>query len=278
MNIRYRSLAIGTVGHVRCERSWRMDRAWSRLLVDCDLFYIWAGEGKMCLRDAEVLLKPGVCILMRPGGNYTAEHNPDNPLGVTYIHFVPRDSQGRICLSDDTLPPEYHEITDPVFFSVVSEKIVRLCRRRQTDIPASANAEDDCAAEQATALLGSLLAELERAATLREQGSPVRYREQIEKQIAQIYEQPTTVPSVATLARQLSLSKDHYTRVFRGIAGVSPRDLIQEARLDRACRLLKETSLTVSEIADQVGYCDLYQFSRVFKQRMGRSPSTWRAS
>ena len=252
-----------------------MDRVWSDRLVDCDLFYIWAGEGWMRLRDRTVALKPGVCVWMRPGGGYIAGHNPDNTLGVTYLHFVPRDSGGRACLADADLPPEYHEVPDPLFFSVAAEKIVRLGRPRGRGVRDSV-AREGRRDEQAEALLRALLLELEYAATLRESGRPVRYRGRIEAQIARIYEQPAAVPSVAALAAELSLSKDHYTRIFRGVAGVPPRELIRDARFERACRLLKETSLPVGEIAEQVGACDLYQFSRTFKRRTGVPPSAWR--
>jgi transcriptional regulator GlxA family with amidase domain len=48
-------------------------------------------------------------------------------------------------------------------------------------------------------------------------------------------------------------------------------------RIQRAATLLSESSLTISQIADAMGYRDVYFFSRQFKQKMGQSPRTYRS-
>ena len=51
---------------------------------------------------------------------------------------------------------------------------------------------------------------------------------------------------------------------------------IEKQRLDRACHLLRYTSMSVTEIADQLGYATLFYFSLRFKLAFGWSPSAFR--
>jgi len=60
-------------------------------------------------------------------------------------------------------------------------------------------------------------------------------------------------------------------------AGMSYRDLITRLRAERAKGYLEETSLTVSEIAFQLGYSESSHFIRAFEKVTGASPSRYRA-
>lgn len=80
----------------------------------------------------------------------------------------------------------------------------------------------------------------------------------------------------AELAGYVGLSADHFTRLFRHTFGVAPRRWLVEHRVSEAATLLTDSALTVSEVARELGYPDVYQFSRQFKQVTGASPSEYR--
>lgn len=67
------------------------------------------------------------------------------------------------------------------------------------------------------------------------------------------------------------------SRVFKQVTGSLPRDFIIQVRIDRAKQLLRESSLSIGEIADALGYPDVFFFSRQFKNRSGLSPTHFRA-
>lgn len=82
--------------------------------------------------------------------------------------------------------------------------------------------------------------------------------------------------SRAQIAAHVAASESYLTRVFRRDLGITPWEYLTRLRLDRAKDLLHTTSLTIAEIANQVGYNDGAYFSRVFHQETGRSPLAFR--
>jgi AraC-like DNA-binding protein len=82
----------------------------------------------------------------------------------------------------------------------------------------------------------------------------------------------------ADLARRLGLSAGYFTRVFRRSYGLSPRTWLLHQRVGHAGLLLRESTSRVSEIAEKLGYTEVYLFSRQFRQIFGVSPTQWRKS
>jgi AraC-like DNA-binding protein len=84
-------------------------------------------------------------------------------------------------------------------------------------------------------------------------------------------------PTPTDLAAVLRLSPDYFSRIFRRTFGVSPRKWLVRERVGQAAvRLLDAPELTISEVAYEFGYEDIFLFSRQFKAVTGRSPSSYR--
>lgn len=86
-------------------------------------------------------------------------------------------------------------------------------------------------------------------------------------------EKAFSLSSCATLAR---LSPSHFSRLFRASTGLAPSRFFQLLRLERARRLLRETELSVLEVALEVGYGSVSHFSQIFRREAGLSPSAYR--
>lgn len=65
-------------------------------------------------------------------------------------------------------------------------------------------------------------------------------------------------------------------RRFRKYLGITPREFLQDLRLSLATELLRDTTLSVSEIAEQLGYESVATFSRAFRQLTDSTPSLFR--
>jgi len=78
------------------------------------------------------------------------------------------------------------------------------------------------------------------------------------------------------LCRHLGYSHTTVNKAFRAELGTSVKGEIQRQRLERACRLLRETSRTAAAIAAECGYPSAQHFAHVFAVRLGTTPDQWR--
>ena len=74
------------------------------------------------------------------------------------------------------------------------------------------------------------------------------------------------------LAAQFSVSETSLKNYFRGVYGQNISIYLREVRMQRAAELLTTTNLSVSEIAEQVGYLNQSKFSSAFKKQFNASP------
>lgn len=75
----------------------------------------------------------------------------------------------------------------------------------------------------------------------------------------------------ATVAAELKLSERSLRRRLTE-EGTSFRDLLQDARKERAQTILSKPGMSLSVAAEQLGYSDTAAFSRAFKEWTGMSP------
>jgi AraC family transcriptional regulator of adaptative response / DNA-3-methyladenine glycosylase II len=90
--------------------------------------------------------------------------------------------------------------------------------------------------------------------------------------MAGIEEHALSSARVGDLAASLGVSERHLRRVTEAELGVSPIELAQTQRLLLAKRLLRETSLDLTEIAFASGFGSVRRFNALFKSRYGLSP------
>lgn len=79
-------------------------------------------------------------------------------------------------------------------------------------------------------------------------------------------------------ARQSGLSYSHFCKMIKDKTGVSPQQLLINERIKLAKQLLSSTSLSVSEISAISGFELIYYFSKIFKSKVGITPTEWRKS
>lgn len=84
--------------------------------------------------------------------------------------------------------------------------------------------------------------------------------------------------SVEDLAADMGLSRVQLYRKVKALTGSSPVDLLRKARLAQAQKLLQETTLSVSEIAYQVGFASPSYFTKCYKDEFGTVPGEARKS
>lgn len=82
--------------------------------------------------------------------------------------------------------------------------------------------------------------------------------------------------TVETLCQMIGITQPYLYRIFKEEAGCSPKQYISSAKIARAKKLLSETELSVSQIADSVGFQSVLDFSKFFSRHEKLSPSAYR--
>lgn len=82
--------------------------------------------------------------------------------------------------------------------------------------------------------------------------------------------------TIEELARQANMSVRHFSRVFHNVYNISPKDYIIQFRIQNSYSLLKNTDLTISEIAFKSGFNDSNYYARQFKKLTGLTPRQYR--
>lgn len=78
------------------------------------------------------------------------------------------------------------------------------------------------------------------------------------------------------IAKKVFLSPRYFQTVFKKHTGKSLTNFLHEVRIERACKLLTETDLSVNAIMQSVGYNDTKFFYHIFKRHTGLTPGNYR--
>jgi AraC-like DNA-binding protein len=146
----------------------------------------------------------------------------------------------------------------------VSTRYTRANVRQHIDIPASPPFDSEPALE--------LLLERIQSATSR---VPNRRPPQWLVRSVKTFPWTSNVPLEET-ARRAGISRAHFDRVFRSFFGKPPRAYRRERKLAHACRLLLESSDTLSTVSLTSGFYDQSHFTTAFTRAYGVSPKRFR--
>lgn len=89
------------------------------------------------------------------------------------------------------------------------------------------------------------------------------------------YSEPVKIDQIAL---SLGLNRSYLTRLFKEATGYSLQEYLITYRMKMAVKLLADESLSVNQVAANVGYTDTFTFSKAFKRHFGKSPSEYRSA
>ena len=83
-------------------------------------------------------------------------------------------------------------------------------------------------------------------------------------------------PSVAWCAKQFHLTPSYFGGIVRREMNITPQAFLQDKLIEKAKSLLMDESLTINDIATRLGFTYPNHFARLFRQKVGQSPSLFR--
>lgn len=237
-----------------CEPAWR----WRiEAMPDYDLWLVLAGEGKLTRNDSPHRLAVGSGFFLRPGDRIAADHNTARPLDVFSCH-MPIELVERSRLQEEIRPAF-------VFGQHLLVSLLAQQAARQTTGDGVDRMMPNLALLQIIALCA-----------ISGSGENNPASERLDAVADLMRKAPGNAVDIATLARRAGMSPSHFSRQFRARFGKAPVRFLLEARIERGAQLLRESPMSVSEIADAVGFSSVYHFSRQFGKIVGVPPTVYR--
>lgn len=234
-----------------CEPEW----CWlAPVLNDYLLWYVIDGTGWLELDHQHLDLVPGRAVVFTPGDQPHAGHDPARRLLVFGMHF---DRPTPYLYSP--VPPRVHAVRDQTLFSALAARCDRGHRRG-----------DALGAHESRLCLEQMLCLLHGEIRYH---PPTKTDLRLHEITGAIRQDPGHTWTVSKLARTAGLSPSQLTRQFRAHTGLTPQRFITLARIERASQLLAETTMTITQIATNLGYHDTAHFSRQYKTYTGHSPT-----
>ncbi len=103
-----------------------------------------------------------------------------------------------------------------------------------------------------------------------------RKEEYIRKALEYIHMNYSRKINIGEIAHHVGLDRSYLYSLFLEFLKASPQEFLISFRLDKACELMGNISLSIGDIARSVGYEDPLQFSRIFKKEKGLPPKEYR--
>ena len=97
----------------------------------------------------------------------------------------------------------------------------------------------------------------------------------IKNSLAYIHEHYQEKFSLAALADHVSMSRNECCRYFKQMMNMTITEYLLEYRLSKAAALLETSGLSITEIAEQTGFCDVSYFIKMFRRKTGITPKAY---
>lgn len=225
--------------------------------VSC-LETVRSGKGTVILDGKEYRLNAGDSYLLTEGHDHEYYADRNAPWEKVWVNFAGDFSRSLIRLWGLEEPCVFRGLD-------LSDLLMRLQ-------DCCTDADLGAAAEQCTGVMAQAFARM--AASLRapekEPNSPAyELRRYIDRHI-------TGTLRTEQLAARIERSPSQAQRLFRAEFGISIYRYVLDRKLELACQLLRETGMSVREIASYLSFDDEFYFSGLFHRKIGMSPSKYR--
>ncbi len=254
------SLSVYNVGCQKCDALYQ----WGPGVRDHYLIhYVISGCGHYKLGKNCYTLHAGDTFLVYPNTEVTYYADVDDPWEYAWVGFNGSDALPILNATDFTIEQPY------ILSTPLKDQILHqlLC------IYEVRGNEFEQAVEMTGRLYTALSLFMQGAVKKMPQTSYESYVQKATSFISSHYSYPITVEDVAAY---VGLSRSHLFRSFEKVLSCSPKEYLTSYRIRQACALLGQTDLSITAIANSVGFENNLYFSKAFHKAKGIAPKGYR--
>lgn len=230
------------------------------------LHFITNGKGKISINGETTELTAGDIFVLPKNQSIFYQADENTPWTYTWVGFS--GSRAETILSHTRLLEKYF-----LHSHLESEILKKMIDINQTEVQCLPMITELILIGHLNQLLAALVQEfpnesLKEASTLA--------KTYVHHAIKIIHSQYNSPVKVSAIAEKLALSRSYLYKIFKQETGYSIKDYIVQVKMNHACQLLANPDLSITEIANSVGYQDPLTFSSAFKNQYHQSPSDYR--
>ncbi len=218
------------------------------------------GSARFSLNGTPYILEPGMVVHSGPDMKLDIEILDDKPWQMAVVHYILPDSEAK----------EF-----PLFkthFSFPSEESAKIPDLIHGLLKIQATPGTPALFE-AKRLFINLLGELFESLKKHLADGNTVYMDEVMEYIRQNYAEPLSITQIAACFR---LDRRRLALLFKRHTGMTPSHYLMESRILKAKELLHACDCPINQVSEYVGYTDSLYFSKVFKKKIGLSPSEYR--
>ncbi|HCY43602.1 MAG TPA: AraC family transcriptional regulator [Prolixibacteraceae bacterium] len=235
-----------------------------RVLQEYQINYITEGSGIFETATEQFHVVPGSMLILRPGMWH--RYKPDQNTGWTehYIGF-----NGEFC--SNLFHDGFFQAGKPVLYVGFQESLLKLFFEIIQLVKDEKTGHQQVAASTTILMLSKILS------VVRNQEFAGKTIERtIRKACLYFRENLHANVNIETLAGELHVGYSYFRQMFRKYTGISPTQYHLSLRIQKAKDLLVSTDKSFKEIAIDLGFESYFYFSRIFKDKTGKSPMEFR--
>lgn len=248
-----------------CDGTYKITRQNSKETV---LEYVVSGHGYINVDGENYTAFAGDVYILRKGTTHTYCSDAQKPwvkiffnirgsLAEKILEEYKLGKKGKVVLRGDGLESDFRELL-----------------AKLSDDTASQTEKFDCATLDFLKIVIKLSNLDKQQGELH--GELLDTEDEMERLVEYIAMNPKRIVGNQELANVIFRSKDYVIKRFHTNFGITPYEYQLQQKFFSACNLLKNTKMSVKEIASALGYDDQHYFSYMFKKRCGMSPTQYR--
>ncbi len=240
---------------------------------EIELLYLKSGAADIYVSDRSYRVKAGELLFVNPLDVHSIKADRKSAYHQRCICFdlslVADRMLSSELLSGESLLPEHFCMSDEVTAEIAEyfEKLFSSVQRNS-----------DALLFESVAYVSLIFAVLKEKGLIKKtskSGKKTSFSRKVQEYLSAHYSERITSEDAAG---ELFYSQSYFCRIFREVFGVSFLEYLSMYRVSKARELLLKGEMSISEVAEQVGFLELSYFSRRFKHYVGVSPSEYQKS
>jgi len=235
-----------------------------RILQEYQINYITEGSGVFETSTDQFQVVPGSILILRPGMWH--RYKPDQNTGWNehYIGFY-----GDFCTH--LFNEGFFQAGKPVLYVGFQESLLKLLFEIIQQVKEEKTGHQQVAAANTILMLSKILSVVRN-----QEFAGKTIERKIRKACLYFRDNLNTNVNIEKLAGDMNVGYSYFRQMFRKYTGISPTQYHLSLRIQKAKDLLVSTDQSFKEIAIDLGFESYFYFSRIFKDKTGKSPLEFR--